>query len=183
MDVLFFNETPHVHPAARTRSCQGSSCVLFTVSSLETQKNKPQTDWPHFPPSEQKRKKKTLLSSCLSKWLKPSNRIQYVVIRTNKFIMGKAIHGPAVHVELSSQLEFGVVCQAQAGPQFYFGEKVCVMIWQRGFGFEPIIGKMNSPWESTWMFVFPPCSSCNHSEQRMKCCSFWHEPKDSAVFR
>lgn len=58
MDVLFFNETPHVHPAVRTRSCQGSSCVLFTVSSLETQKNKPQTDWPHFPPSEQKKIKK-----------------------------------------------------------------------------------------------------------------------------
>lgn len=54
MDVLFFNETPHVHPAARTQTCQGGSSLLFTVSSLETQKNKPQTDWPHFPASEQR---------------------------------------------------------------------------------------------------------------------------------
>lgn len=34
-------------------------------------------------------------------------------------------------------------------PYFYFGEKVYVMIWQGEFGYEPIIGKMNLPWESS----------------------------------
>lgn len=63
--------------------------------------------------------------------------------------MGKAVHGAAVHVALSSQSESCSVSR------FYFGEKVCIMIWQGEFGLEPIIGKMNPPWESCWMFFFP----------------------------
>lgn len=84
---------------------QSSSCVLFTVSSLETQKNKPQTYWPHFPPSKQK-KASFLLPEQMAE---AKRRLQYVIIRMSKFLMGKAVHGPAVHVVLSSQLEFSLV--------------------------------------------------------------------------
>lgn len=163
MDVLFFNETPHVHPAARTQTCQGSSCVLFTVSSLETQKNKPQTDWPHFPPSEQRKKNAPFLMP--GQMAEAKQRIQYVIIRMNKFLMGKAWTSGAHHTLISIGVQSCL--PGTDRPQFYFGEKVCVMIWQGEFGFEPIIGKMNPPWESSWMFSFPPCSSCNHSVQRM----------------
>lgn len=102
MDVLFFNDTPHVHPAVRTQTCQGCSSVPFTATSLETPKNKRQTDWPHFPASEQRNTPLLLPEQMAEAKL----NCAYVIIRMSTFLMGKAIHGPAVHIALSSQLEF-----------------------------------------------------------------------------
>jgi len=111
MDAFIVNESTHVHPVHRTQPCCGCFCVLFTISSSETQKNKPQTDWPHFPASEQKK-----MSFCLSKWWKLS--CIYKIIRLNKFLMGKMTHGAVMHVMLSFCTKVSVASHRQTSLLF-----------------------------------------------------------------
>ncbi|XP_042356653.1 GDNF family receptor alpha-4a [Plectropomus leopardus] len=102
----------------RTPTCRGSSSVLFTVSSLETQKNKPQTDWPHFPTSEQRG---APLSSCLSKRLQPNT-----AVRDNKDEQVSNGKGDSwTSGARRALISIGVQSRLPGAgePLFYFGEK------------------------------------------------------------
>lgn len=114
-----------------------------------------------------------LLFSPLSTWLNPN--CAYVIMRMNKFLMGKAIRGPVMQVVLSSQLEFSAVCQAQADRASISEGEVYIdlagEVWIQANNLEMI--------QTFWMFFFPPRSSCNHPVQTGECRSFWLEPENS----
>lgn len=103
--------------------------MLFTVSSLEIQKNKPQTDWTYFPVSVQKN----------TPLLLPEHLAEAkLCIRDNKDEQVSNGRGDSWTSDAGRALiSIGVQSRLPGtGRQcFYFGGKVYVMIWQGEFGF------------------------------------------------
>ena len=120
---------------------QGGSSVLFTVSSLETQKNKPQTDWPHFPASEQRNAPLLLPEQMAEAKQRVRDNKDEQVSNGRGDSRTSGARRALISIGVQSRLP------GAGRPRFYFEEKVCIMIWQEELGLEPIIWEMNPPWE------------------------------------